>query len=196
MEQSNENWVTVAAYTSPWMAHLAKARLEADGIECELADEHTANIDWVYANAIGGVKLRVHPAAASEAHQILSEASEIPEFEDDGDPSTEERGPTPIQASGSASSRSRRPVNARVAAGGRRTLGAKRLIRPFETPEEPGGPVTEQTPDSDAASRRCPDCQGTRIVAEGSVFARLIAAVFAKPTTTYSCLNCGRSFRP
>lgn len=197
--EDSRNWVTVAAFIAPWMAHLARARLEADGIECELGDEHTANLDWAYANAIGGVKLRVHPKDARAAHEILGTAAEIPVFENDGDPedvAPQDRAPKdgasqphPVAATPGK----RRPANSRVAGGGRRTLGAQRLTQPFEggDTKEPGsaGPAG-----SSAKPQMCPDCHGQRLEREGSRFRDLIAAFIGAGKRTWRCLNCGRRF--
>lgn len=64
--------ITVAAYSFPYEADLAKGRLEAEAIPAFVADEHTVHIDWLYSNAIGGIKLQVPESDAIRAKEILS----------------------------------------------------------------------------------------------------------------------------
>lgn len=64
--------VTVASYWLPYEAHLARSKLEAQGIPAALADEHTIEAQWLFANALGGVKVMVHPLYADAARAILA----------------------------------------------------------------------------------------------------------------------------
>ena len=73
--------VTVAAFSHVIEADFAKSRLEADGIWCSLADEHIVIMNWMYSNAVGGVKLQVEESNLERAQQLLSE--EIPEQDTD-----------------------------------------------------------------------------------------------------------------
>jgi len=66
-------WVTIAAYSLPYEAHLAKARLEAEGLEVMVADEHTISMQWLYSNALGGVKVNVREGYELRALDILNE---------------------------------------------------------------------------------------------------------------------------
>jgi len=50
-------------------ALLAKASLESAGIECYLADDNMARMEW--SNLVGGVRLRVKPRDAKDALRIL-----------------------------------------------------------------------------------------------------------------------------
>ncbi len=52
---------------------LAKGCLESVGIECFLGDENLVRLDWFISNFIGGIKLKVKPADAENALQILDE---------------------------------------------------------------------------------------------------------------------------
>lgn len=65
--------VTVASYTDAIQAHLARGRLEAEGIRAEVADEHYVSADWLMSNAVGGVKVRVPERMAERARRILQE---------------------------------------------------------------------------------------------------------------------------
>ncbi len=63
--------VTVATYNSPIEAHIFAGRLEAEGIPCVLEDEHIIAANWLYSNAVGGVKLRVRRDDAESAAALL-----------------------------------------------------------------------------------------------------------------------------
>lgn len=52
---------------------MVKAFLESRHIPCFLADEHILSIQPLYAPAIGGVKLNVHPQHAAEARRLYAE---------------------------------------------------------------------------------------------------------------------------
>ena len=64
---------TVATYSFPHEAHIARARLEADGIPAFVADEHTINMQWLYSHALGGVKVQVPESYREEAITSLSQ---------------------------------------------------------------------------------------------------------------------------
>lgn len=68
-----EEYITVASYTDAVQAHLARGRLEAEGVPAEVADEHYVWADWMMSNALGGVKLRVPERMAERAARILSD---------------------------------------------------------------------------------------------------------------------------
>lgn len=71
--------VTVASCSEPIEGHLLRTRLEAEGIRCFVADEHTVSANWFYSNAIGGVKLQVREADLDCARDILISALEARE---------------------------------------------------------------------------------------------------------------------
>jgi len=58
-------------------ALLAQSALESAGIESFLRDETTIRMDWLWSNALGGVKLCVKDEDAKAATQVLGQ--EIPE---------------------------------------------------------------------------------------------------------------------
>lgn len=74
--------ITVATFTSPWEAHIAKGRLEAEGITVYIADEHHIWVNWFYSQALGGVKLQVSDLDVPDAARVLSELS-AGAFDDD-----------------------------------------------------------------------------------------------------------------
>jgi hypothetical protein len=68
--------VTVATYTEPTAAHLARQQLEAEGIHCFVGDDTTTGMDWLLGNAIGWVKLQVLESDAERATALLERPSQ------------------------------------------------------------------------------------------------------------------------
>lgn len=72
MDKVEDRLVVVASFLEPNLAHIARSRLEAEGIQAALDGENHIAMDWFISNAIGGVKLLVHQRDAEEARRILS----------------------------------------------------------------------------------------------------------------------------
>ena len=70
-EASMDEFVTVATYDKVTDAHIALGRLAAEGIEAQLFDENMVQMDWLYAIALGGIKLRVTRGDEKAARQVL-----------------------------------------------------------------------------------------------------------------------------
>jgi hypothetical protein len=68
-----EQLVTIETFTSPWEAQLARACLEAEGIEAVIADEHFFRLYGALSNSLGGVRLQVRPESAERAVELLRE---------------------------------------------------------------------------------------------------------------------------
>ncbi len=66
-----EKLITIARFSHPIEAHLSKTRLESAGIQCFIADENIVGANWLYSNAVGGVKLRVRASDVKRAIGIL-----------------------------------------------------------------------------------------------------------------------------
>ncbi|MCF4100460.1 DUF2007 domain-containing protein [Gillisia sp. M10.2A] len=66
-----ETFETVAVFTYSSEAQIFKGRLESEGIEVFMADQHTINTDPLVSNAIGGVKLKVRSEDFERAKNIL-----------------------------------------------------------------------------------------------------------------------------
>ena len=64
--------VTIKSFSLPWEAELARATLEAQGIPAVVADAHTVSMNWLYSNAIGGVKLQVLETFVEAATKALA----------------------------------------------------------------------------------------------------------------------------
>jgi len=71
---------TIATYSFPYEAQIARAKLDSEGIPAFVADEQTINMQWLYSNAMGGVRLQVPEVCVQQALELLSEdSSEIVE---------------------------------------------------------------------------------------------------------------------
>jgi len=68
-------WVTVRTFWEPLRAHMAQIRLDDAQIESVLLDENLVAMDWLMANAVGGIKLQVRVTDAQRASDILGEQS-------------------------------------------------------------------------------------------------------------------------
>ena len=71
------NWILIISFTYPHEAHLAKGKLESEGIEVVIKDELTAQVNNFYSNAIGGVKLLVKESDYDNAYRILIDSGYI-----------------------------------------------------------------------------------------------------------------------
>ncbi len=65
--------LTVAHFDFPYQAQIARAQLEAEGIHAWVADEFTISMQWLYSNALGGVRLQVEPQQLQRAQEILAQ---------------------------------------------------------------------------------------------------------------------------
>jgi len=75
---AGDRLVTIAAFNEPIEAHLARSRLECDGVTCSLADEHIVGVYWLSTVAVGGVKLQVRERDREHALRVLEETSARP----------------------------------------------------------------------------------------------------------------------
>ncbi len=71
-ETPGRDLVTVARVTEVWEAHIVRARLQAEGLLATIADEHLMSMDWLYSNAIGGVRVQVPASEQSHALSIIA----------------------------------------------------------------------------------------------------------------------------
>ena len=63
--------VTLARFLDPWEAHVVCARLRADGLFAEVANDRMAIVDWPMAYALGGTQLQVKDEDLAEARAIF-----------------------------------------------------------------------------------------------------------------------------
>lgn len=73
----SQDWVTVATFSHPVEAHLAKTKLESEGIACVVIDEYLVRVNWLLSNAIGGVKVMVPGWEADRARDALRPAPHL-----------------------------------------------------------------------------------------------------------------------
>jgi hypothetical protein len=65
--------VILRRYRDMPAAFVEKSVLEDAGIECYLQDDNVVRMDWLWSNALGGIKLIVREKDAGEAEKILSQ---------------------------------------------------------------------------------------------------------------------------
>lgn len=65
--------VTIATFSFPAEAHIAKTILDREGIWSFIADDNIITWNWLYSNAVGGVKLQVRQPDVKRALQLLNE---------------------------------------------------------------------------------------------------------------------------
>ncbi len=71
--------LTVAARGTWFEANLVKSKLEAFGFHPTLVDAQTVNTNWLWSNALGGIKVQVPAFEVEQARQVLeSEPAESP----------------------------------------------------------------------------------------------------------------------
>lgn len=92
--------VTIATFDFLPDAHIALGRLITDGFDATLADQHLVQTDWLYAIAVGGIKLQLPRDQAEEASILL--ATVDPAWERSGEPSESAEGTPQIPGDGLA----------------------------------------------------------------------------------------------
>jgi hypothetical protein len=70
--------VVLRRYRDMPQAVVEKSVLEDAGISCFLQDDNVIRMDWLWSNAMGGIKLLVRERDATEAERILSQAQAGP----------------------------------------------------------------------------------------------------------------------
>jgi hypothetical protein len=73
VDASTEPFVTLASYSYPQLAYLWRAKLQSECINCYIADDYIVTANWLYSNAVGGVKLRVRELDLEDALAVLNE---------------------------------------------------------------------------------------------------------------------------
>ena len=78
-DPSADDLVIIGRFGSLPEAEGARSALEAAGIEAFLADENTVGVNWLYSNALGGMRLYVSGENAAEAARVLGLEDASPE---------------------------------------------------------------------------------------------------------------------
>ncbi len=91
-----DSLVNIASYRDLPDAYLVKGKLESEGISVFLRNEHTIGVQWLYSNALGGVKLDVPESQVEQAHNILKEDYTEEITDQDQNESTDADGTCPI----------------------------------------------------------------------------------------------------
>jgi hypothetical protein len=65
--------VTLRQFLTVQEALMAKSILDSAGIESFLADENVISMNWLWSNALGGVKLQVRTTDAAIASDLLNQ---------------------------------------------------------------------------------------------------------------------------
>jgi len=72
-EDAGNRPVVLRRYRDMPAAFVEKSVLDAAGISCFLQDDNVVRMDWLWSNALGGIKLIVREKDATEAERILSQ---------------------------------------------------------------------------------------------------------------------------
>lgn len=78
----DEPLVTVATYNDPSLAHVDRVILEQQDFTPVVTDGNIVAMDWLYSNAVGGVKLQVPSSQLAAARDVLATPLE---FEEEAD---------------------------------------------------------------------------------------------------------------
>jgi len=71
--------VTFQSYYDPMLAHIVRTRLEANGIQCFVADENTIGANPLYNQAVGGVKVKIFERDMEKCREILASEGDLHE---------------------------------------------------------------------------------------------------------------------
>ncbi len=66
------HFVTIASYQDLPLAELARAKLESEGIYCHLLNKYHIGLNWLYSQALGGIKIQVRSEDKELAQQVLA----------------------------------------------------------------------------------------------------------------------------
>lgn len=78
MQKVNPNsLITVGTFGEVYQAHMFRTFLAENNIESFIADEHIVTANWLYTNAIGGLRVSVRHVDAPTARQLLNEHQQM-----------------------------------------------------------------------------------------------------------------------
>ncbi|MFO0848024.1 MAG: DUF2007 domain-containing protein [Gemmataceae bacterium] len=67
----SDRMTVVAAFDIPVKAEIARLALDRAGIPAVIEDSEIVAMDWLLANAVGGIKVKVREADAARAAEVL-----------------------------------------------------------------------------------------------------------------------------
>ncbi len=97
---ASHHLVTIATFSFPTRAYIAKSKLESEGIWSFVADVYTITANWLYSTALGGVKLQVRQEDAQRAVETLNDRSEEPVGQDEAQEQQDHAERCPVCGSG------------------------------------------------------------------------------------------------
>jgi len=68
-----EDFITVAVFNYPYEIVILRHRLEQEGIHYFFENETTLAVAPMYSNALGGIRLKIHPNDFESVQQILDD---------------------------------------------------------------------------------------------------------------------------
>ena len=84
-DSTHDRLVTLASFSTPMEAGLARSRLAAEGIDAFLDNENLVAANWLLSGATGGVKLQVRASQIAHAQEVLQKRHELAEEDRDED---------------------------------------------------------------------------------------------------------------
>jgi hypothetical protein len=69
--------ITFESYTDPMLAEIIKGRLEANGIECFIADGFAIGANPIFSNTQGGMKIKIFERDLEKCKAILAEPEDL-----------------------------------------------------------------------------------------------------------------------
>jgi hypothetical protein len=73
---------TIATFETVVQAHVAKSKLESEGIQSFIRDEHIMGVNPLYSPAMGGVRLQVEAADSARAKLVLETIVSVEELQE------------------------------------------------------------------------------------------------------------------
>ena len=70
--------ITIKVFDNPIEANILKARLEMEGVDVFLFDEHTVGLNPLYNITVGGIKMKINQDDFLIAQKILEQIDETP----------------------------------------------------------------------------------------------------------------------
>lgn len=70
--------ITFKTFDNAIDAHILKIKLESEGIECYLFDEHIVTVNPLYSNLVGGIKLKINEEDFIHAKNVVLELKNTP----------------------------------------------------------------------------------------------------------------------